>query len=74
MEDQPISFICFSHWCDQGDNLPSYGWIRHDGVTFGEQIIQDPPHIITTSFVKTHGGENGGYWTARIDVQAKVCI
>lgn len=58
------------HWCDQGDNLPTYGWLRHDGVTFGEQLISDPPHQIVTSFVKTPGGAHGGHWTARINVTA----
>ncbi|XP_028162309.1 mannosyl-oligosaccharide glucosidase [Ostrinia furnacalis] len=59
------------HWCDQGDNLPTYGWLRHDGVSFGEQLISDPPHTIMTSFIKTMGGEHGGHWTARINVTAK---
>ncbi|KAJ8705748.1 hypothetical protein PYW08_012794 [Mythimna loreyi] len=59
------------HWCDQNDNLATYGWLRHDGVTFGEQLITDLPHNITTSFVKTPGGEHGGHWTARINVTTK---
>ncbi|KAI8426913.1 hypothetical protein MSG28_014583 [Choristoneura fumiferana] len=59
------------HWCDQSDNLPSYGWLRHDGVMFGEQHILDPPHQIYTSFVKTPGGEHGGHWTVRVNVTAK---
>ncbi|XP_049883221.1 mannosyl-oligosaccharide glucosidase [Pectinophora gossypiella] len=59
------------HWCDQNDNLPSYGWLRHDGVTFGEQKIEDPPHTIVTSFVKTPGGDHGGHWTVRVNVTAK---
>ncbi|XP_052754683.1 mannosyl-oligosaccharide glucosidase [Galleria mellonella] len=58
------------HWCDQNDNLASYGWLRHDGVTFGEQLMVDQPHNITTSFVKTPGGEHGGHWTVRINVTA----
>ncbi|KAG6455861.1 hypothetical protein O3G_MSEX009421 [Manduca sexta] len=60
------------HWCDQGDNLPTYGWLWHDGVSFGEQRISDPPHNIITSFVKTPGGEHGGHWTARINVTSKI--
>jgi mannosyl-oligosaccharide glucosidase len=60
------------HWCDQNDNLPTYGWLRHDGTTFGEQAIYDPPHTIFTSFIKTPGGAHGGQWTARINVTAKV--
>ncbi|KAJ8704063.1 hypothetical protein PYW07_013357 [Mythimna separata] len=59
------------HWCDQNDQLATYGWLRHDGVTFGEQLITDLPHNITTSFVKTPGGEHGGHWTARINVTTK---
>ncbi|XP_060809205.1 mannosyl-oligosaccharide glucosidase isoform X3 [Amyelois transitella] len=59
------------HWCDQGDNLASYGWLRHDGVSFGEQLILDHPHNITTSFIKTPGGEHGGHWTVRISVNAE---
>ncbi|XP_053622951.1 mannosyl-oligosaccharide glucosidase [Plodia interpunctella] len=58
------------HWCDQADNLPTYGWLRHDGVTFGEQRILDPPHNMTTSFVTTPGGEHGGHWTVRVSVNA----
>ncbi|GBP52698.1 Mannosyl-oligosaccharide glucosidase GCS1 [Eumeta japonica] len=58
------------HWCEQGDNLPSYGWIRHDGITFGEQIIEDPPHTLRTSFIKTLSGDYGGHWTARIEVNS----
>ncbi|XP_072941314.1 mannosyl-oligosaccharide glucosidase isoform X2 [Epargyreus clarus] len=58
------------HWCEQNDNLASYGWLRHDGVNFGEQLIADPPHIIYTSFIKTSGGKHGGHWTARINITA----
>ena len=29
------------HWCEQGDNLDSYGWKKHDGKNFGIQKIQD---------------------------------
>ncbi|XP_052745873.1 mannosyl-oligosaccharide glucosidase isoform X2 [Bicyclus anynana] len=56
------------HQCEQNDNLPTYGWLRHDGVHFGEQLISDPPHDIRTSFLKTPGGEHGGHWTARINI------
>ncbi|CAB3231882.1 unnamed protein product [Arctia plantaginis] len=59
------------HWCDQNDQLATYGWLRHDGVTFGEQLISDPPHNITTSFVKTPGGKHGGLWTVRVNVTTK---
>ena len=29
------------HWCEQGDNLDSYGWNQHDGKNFGIQKIRD---------------------------------
>lgn len=56
------------HWCEQGDNLSKYGWLQHDGSSFGVQDIEDGPFILTTSFVKNPGGQNGGEWTARISV------
>ncbi|CAG9789851.1 unnamed protein product [Diatraea saccharalis] len=66
-----VSHKGIRHWCDQNDNLPSYGWLRHDGISFGEQSISDPPHTIVTSFVKTTGGAHGGHWTARINITAQ---
>lgn len=29
------------HTCEHGDHLQRYGWIRHDGTTFGQQEIFD---------------------------------
>ena len=29
------------HTCEHGDHLQRYGWIRHDGTTFGQQEIVD---------------------------------
>lgn len=62
------------HWCEQGDNLDSYGWLQHDGSTFGVQEIQDGPFKLTTSFVKRLGGQNGGEWTARVSAEILVCF
>ncbi|XP_041968644.1 mannosyl-oligosaccharide glucosidase [Aricia agestis] len=59
------------HWCEQNDNLQTYTWLYHDGVTFGEQVISDSPHTIHTSFIKTPGGEHGGQWTARINITSR---
>ena len=50
--------------------MERYGWIEHDGKTFGVQEIQDGPFLLTTSFVKKPGGNHGGDWTARISVTA----
>lgn len=52
--------------CEQGDNLPKYGWLRHDGVSYGEQEIVDEDFILTTEFIKKPHGARGGDWTARI--------
>lgn len=56
------------HWCSQDDQLPSYGWVAHDGVNFGSQEIIDKYFILTTDFVKRQGGTHGGDWSARFDV------
>jgi len=57
------------HWCEQGDNLEQFGWNKHDGVNFGVQNILDRTVNITTSFVKSPGGTNGGDWSNRINIQ-----
>ena len=49
----------------QSDGLPKYGWLKHDGVNFGVQEIQENDFIIKTEFVKQPGGSHGGDWTAR---------
>lgn len=59
----------FSHWCDSGDNLDQYGWLQHDGRTFGYQEIHDFPFTLETSFVKFPGSNKGGDWTSRITVK-----
>ncbi|KAG8041178.1 hypothetical protein G9C98_002166 [Cotesia typhae] len=62
----------FRHWCEQGDKLDKYGWLEHDGKTFGVQEIHDGDLIIKISYVKKPGGRHGGDWTARIGVTSKV--
>lgn len=39
------------HLARESDGLGSYGWLRHDGETFGVQEIIDYPYNITTSWV-----------------------
>ncbi|XP_072026671.1 mannosyl-oligosaccharide glucosidase-like [Amphiura filiformis] len=53
------------HTCEQGDHLPRYGWLMHNGKDFGSQEIVDKNFTLTTEFVKRPGGKNGGDWTAR---------
>ncbi|KAB0802437.1 hypothetical protein PPYR_04623 [Photinus pyralis] len=59
------------HWCEQGDGLEKYAWLQHDGSNFGVQEIQDGPFLLRTSFVKRLGGNHGGDWTVRIEVDVK---
>lgn len=54
--------------------MEKYGWLQHDGTSFGIQDIIDGPFVLTTSFVKRLGGLNGGDWTARITVNTQVTI
>ncbi|XP_068607375.1 mannosyl-oligosaccharide glucosidase [Brachionichthys hirsutus] len=54
------------HTCEQADRLPGYGWLMHDGMTFGVQEIRDHDFTLTTEFVKRMGGDHGGDWTWRI--------
>lgn len=54
------------HTCEQGDHLQGYGWLMHDGITFGVQEIRDNDFTLTTEFVKRMGGDNGGDWTWRV--------
>ena len=56
-----LSFLV--HFClfVLGDNLDSFGWIQHDGETFGVQEIKDRGLDISTSFLKDldHNLEKG---------------
>lgn len=39
-------------WCEHNDDLKKYGWLQHDGKTFGYQEIIDKAFEFKTSFVK----------------------
>ncbi|KAF3687732.1 Mannosyl-oligosaccharide glucosidase [Channa argus] len=54
------------HTCEQGDHLQGYGWLMHDGISFGVQEIRDSDFTLTTEFVKRMGGDHGGDWTWRV--------
>ena len=56
------------HWADQNDKLVKYGWIAHDGRNFGIHDLYesaDNGFSIRNSWVKRHGGKDGGDWTVR---------
>lgn len=59
------------HWADQNDKLVKYGWIAHDGRNFGIHDLYesaDNGFSIRNSWVKRHGGKDGGDWTVRTRV------
>lgn len=62
------------HTCEQGDRLQGYGWLMHDGLTFGVQEIRDNDFTLTTEFVKRIGGDHGGDWTWRITAKQHVSL
>eukprot|EP00755_Sulcionema_specki_P032126 Sspe_Gene.98075::Locus_71529_Transcript_2_2_Confidence_0.250_Length_1120::g.98075::m.98075/K01228/GCS1; mannosyl-oligosaccharide glucosidase len=45
-----------------------FKWTSHDGMEFGEQVIEDVQNSATvhTDFVKTISGDQGGDWVARV--------
>uniref|UniRef100_A0A4W4FL06 Mannosyl-oligosaccharide glucosidase n=2 Tax=Electrophorus electricus TaxID=8005 RepID=A0A4W4FL06_ELEEL len=58
--------VSLRHTCEQSDRLPGYGWLMHDGLSFGVQEIHDRDFTLTTEFAKRMGGSHGGDWTWRV--------
>ncbi len=52
--------------------MEQYGWREHDGRNFGVQVIIDKFIQLETTFVTKLGGNHGGDWTARIQVEPRV--
>lgn len=52
------------HDTKQDDGLSKYGWIRHNGVTFGQQTIDDPQTKLSleTTFLK----QSDGVWSLSV--------
>ncbi|KAF8099172.1 hypothetical protein N665_0248s0002 [Sinapis alba] len=62
------------HFCENSDDLSSFGWREHNGRDFGSQELVENDMILETSFVKTKGDGSFGYggdWSVRIDVKNK---
>lgn len=55
------------HLCDQNDNLNFYSWIRHDFHSFGQQVIEDIPYRLHTSFLKNPN--NHLEWQAQVRLE-----
>ena len=60
------------HWCDQGDGIPKYGWVAHDGCHFGVHEVIDRYYTLTSDFVKRPNRLYGGDWSAKIRIKPKV--
>lgn len=72
MRQSPEADVSLRHTCEQGDRLHGYGWLAHDGLSFGVQEIRDTDFILTTEFVKRPGGAHGGDWTWRVTAKQQV--
>lgn len=64
--------IRLRHTCEQSDGLPRYGWLLHDGLSFGVQEIRDGGLSLQTEFVKRPGGQHGGDWSWRVTARPQV--
>ncbi|XP_010531615.1 PREDICTED: mannosyl-oligosaccharide glucosidase GCS1 [Tarenaya hassleriana] len=59
------------HFCENSDDLSSYGWREHNGRDFGRQELVEQDMILETSFLKSKRDSlgYGGDWAVRIDVK-----
>jgi len=57
----PSCSIDIRHGCEERDGFEKYGWLKHDGRSFGVQQLKDTANNVelTTEFIKVPGGENG---------------
>lgn len=61
------------HEAKQDDRLLRYGWIRHDGRSYGRQTLFDEEYNITVTMVKRFAPTSGpgGDWAVRLQVGAR---
>ncbi|CAA7050834.1 unnamed protein product, partial [Microthlaspi erraticum] len=59
------------HFCENSDDLKSFGWREHNGIDFGRQELLEQDMILETSFVQSKEGSlgYGGDWSVRINVK-----
>ncbi|XP_010478035.1 PREDICTED: alpha-glucosidase 2 isoform X2 [Camelina sativa] len=59
------------HFCENSEDLKSFGWREHNGRDFGRQELLEQDMILETSFVKSKEGSHGygGDWSIRINVK-----
>ncbi|XP_024535407.1 alpha-glucosidase 2 isoform X1 [Selaginella moellendorffii] len=63
-------YYALRHTCEDSDGLKRYGWVRHDGISYGRQVILDQNMNITTFFSKSwnDGSGYGGDWSVRVNL------
>eukprot|EP00731_Ephydatia_muelleri_P017350 Em0010g448a len=59
------------HTCEHGDGLQSFGWLKHDGVSFGQQDIVDNALHLKTEFLSSADRNLGDSWTARVSGRSR---
>eukprot|EP00873_Tetraselmis_striata_P019438 jgi/Tetstr1/439702/TSEL_028121.t1 len=67
---RPDFFHNIRHEAQERDGLAKFGWLQHDGASYGHQELLDMDYNITTTMVKrAEGGEGagaGGDWAVRV--------
>ncbi|MCO5574989.1 hypothetical protein L7F22_028786 [Adiantum nelumboides] len=63
--------LAVRHTCEASNNMKRYGWLRHDGRSFGYQEILDGNTLLKTTFVKKKFSSSGygGDWVVRVGVE-----
>ncbi|KAG2320782.1 hypothetical protein Bca52824_013995 [Brassica carinata] len=58
------------HFCENSEDLKSFGWKEHNGIDFGRQELFEQDMILETSFVKSKEGSlgYGGDWSVRFNL------
>ena len=56
------------HKCDLDDSI-RFGWMRHDGRSYGEQVITDTREGVRLRTYFLNDAKMGGGWSARVQVQ-----
>ncbi|CAG0884148.1 unnamed protein product [Cyprideis torosa] len=68
---QVRSDVRLRHKCLQDDGVVYFGWLQHDGKSYGRQLIVDELVNLDVSFVKQPGGSHGGDWTAKVSLSSE---
>ncbi|KAF8069561.1 GCS1 [Scenedesmus sp. PABB004] len=64
-----VQSAAIRHEAQQGDGLASFGWVRHDGRSYGRQELVDGDFRLTVTMVKSTtpgAGGPGGDWAVRV--------